>query len=54
MEQSQVYCELHRRLGEDRWLVELVRPPRTDLTLESIGITLSLAAIYESLDLLPD
>lgn len=53
VDQSRPFCELHRRLGPDRWLVDLIRPPKVEVALESIGVTLSLQTIYEGLDLLP-
>ncbi len=40
------YCELHRRLDEKRWLVDLVRQPEAKVSLESIGLDLPLSEIY--------
>lgn len=40
------YCEVHRRLDQDRWLTELVVDQNASLTLESIGLELPLADIY--------
>jgi len=40
------YCELHRRLDGDRWLVELIVDPEAGVRLESIGAELPLNQIY--------
>jgi Uma2 family endonuclease len=50
VDSTRVYCELHRRLDGDRWLVELLVDPEASITLESIGADLALADIYAKVD----
>jgi Uma2 family endonuclease len=51
--QDRLYVELHRRLGEDRWLTELLRGTDAVLRLESIGAELGLSRIYAGVPLPP-
>ncbi len=46
MDQHQVYCEVHRRLDDGRWLTDLLRQADARLRLESIGFDQPLSAIY--------
>jgi Uma2 family endonuclease len=41
-----VHAEVHRLVGEDRWLVHLLRTPDSRLILESVGIDLRLGELY--------
>jgi Uma2 family endonuclease len=43
------YCELHRRLDDDRWLTELLVDLNATVTLESIGAVLTLSDIYANI-----
>jgi Uma2 family endonuclease len=51
IDQQRVYCEVHRRLEDDRWLTELLRSPTARLRLPSIGFDQPLEAIYANLAL---
>ncbi|MCP4686020.1 MAG: Uma2 family endonuclease, partial [bacterium] len=46
VDQQQLYCEVHRRLPDGRWLTDLLRRPEARLRLESIGFDQPLSAIY--------
>lgn len=46
VDQQQVYCEVHRRLDDGRWLTDLLRRPEARLRLDSIGFDQPLSAIY--------
>ena len=46
IDQDQLHCEVHRRLDEERWLVDLVRGRDAVLRLESCGLEQPLAALY--------
>lgn len=46
VDQQQVYCEVHRRLDDGRWLTDLLRRADARLRLESIGFDQPLSAIY--------
>ena len=46
VDQLQLYCEVHRRLGDGRWLTDLLRQANARLRLESIGFDQPLSAIY--------
>jgi hypothetical protein len=46
VDQERPYCELHRRLGEDRWLVDLILDLEARIELESVGADLPVAWIY--------
>ncbi len=46
VDQQQLYCEVHRRLPDGRWLTDLLRHPEARLRLESIGFDEPLSAIY--------
>lgn len=46
IDQQQLYCEVHRRLDDGRWLTELLLQPEARLRLPSIGFDQPLAAIY--------
>lgn len=45
------YAEVHRRLEGDRWLTEIATGLEGKLRLASVGAELSLAALYEGLEL---
>ena len=45
------YAEVHRRLDDDRWLTEIVTGLEGKLRLASVGAELSLAALYDGLEL---
>ncbi|NJL29625.1 MAG: Uma2 family endonuclease [Thermoanaerobaculia bacterium] len=51
LDQQEPYCEVHRRLDDGRWLVDLLRWPDARLRLESIGFDQPLAAIYAGIGL---
>ena len=44
---------MHRRLDETRWLTMLHNRPTDVLTLESVGLSTSLAELYDGLDIPP-
>jgi len=46
VDQQQLYCEVHRRLPDGRWLTDLLRRPEARLRLESIDFDQPLSAIY--------
>lgn len=46
VDQERPYCELHRRLGDDRWLVDLILELEARIELESLGVELPVAWIY--------
>ncbi len=48
------YCELHRRLDAERWLVVVLQTLTQTLVLESIGASVPLAELYRKVDLEPD
>jgi Uma2 family endonuclease len=48
---GRLYAEVHRRLEDNRWLVDLVRRPEARLRLESIGLDVALADIYAGVPL---
>lgn len=51
---ERLYCEVHRRLEGDRWLVDLLRTAETPLVLESIGLSVPLRLIYAKIALVDD
>ncbi|NBC31753.1 MAG: hypothetical protein GVY13_03650 [Alphaproteobacteria bacterium] len=51
---ERLYCEVHRRLDGDRWLVELLRTAESVLVLESIGLSVPLGLIYANVALVDD
>ncbi len=46
LDQQEIYCEVHRRLDDGRWLTELLLQPDARLRLPSIGFDQPLALIY--------
>ncbi|WP_439814016.1 Uma2 family endonuclease [Zavarzinia sp. CC-PAN008] len=40
------HCEVHRRTGDGRWLVDLIRGRDQHLVLESIGLKVPLSELY--------
>lgn len=52
VEQSAAEAWLHSRQG-DRWLVETIRDLSAVVTLDSIGVAIPMAEIYEDVDLTP-
>ncbi len=46
VDQQQLYCEVHRRLPDGRWLTDLLRQEDARLRLESIGFDQPLSEIY--------
>lgn len=54
IDSDRMFVELHRRLDETRWLTELVQGPGDLLTLESVGLRISLAELYEDVALPPE
>ena len=46
VDQQQLYCEVHRRLPDGRWLTDLLLQEDARLRLESIGVDQPLSAIY--------
>lgn len=51
IDQQQLYCEVHRRLDDGRWLTDLLRHPEARLRLESIGFDQPLSALYAGIHL---
>lgn len=43
------HAELHRRVASDRWMVHLLRGKDAQLQLESVGLGLPLATLYEGI-----
>ena len=54
VQQTAAYCEVHRRLEDDRWLADIGRGPDARLRLESIGLDLPLGDLYANIALDPD
>jgi Uma2 family endonuclease len=54
LDSQRMYCEVHRRLDEGRWLVDLLREPEAVLHLESIGFAQPLAVLYANVALAAD
>ncbi len=52
VEQSAAEAWLHNRQG-DRWVVETIQELSASIALDSIGITLPMAEIYEDVELTP-
>jgi Uma2 family endonuclease len=46
IDQQQLYCEVHRRLDDGRWLTELLLQPEARLRLPSIGFDQPLSVMY--------
>jgi len=44
-----VHAEVHRRVGEDQWLVHLLRTREARLVLQSVGLDVALGELYEGL-----
>jgi Uma2 family endonuclease len=53
MDSEAIYAEVLRREG-DRWITELVRRRDARIYLSSIGAELSMAELYEGIELEPD
>lgn len=51
---ERLYCEVHRRLDGDRWLVDLLWTADNLLVLESIGLTVPLGLVYANVALADD
>ena len=45
-----VFAEVLRREG-DRWITEIVQGPAATLTLDSVPLNISMAALYEGIPL---
>jgi Uma2 family endonuclease len=45
------YCEVHRRGGSGRWVVDLMRRPDDQLRLETVGLDVPLSTIYANIPL---
>lgn len=43
------HAELHRRVASDRWMVHLLHSKDARLQLESVGLDLPLATLYEGI-----
>lgn len=48
---ERLYCEVHRRLDDTRWQVDLLTEPEHVLRLDSIGYAQPLALLYANVDL---
>ena len=46
IDQQQLYCEVHRRQDDGRWLTDLLRRSNARLELESIGFDEPLSVLY--------
>lgn len=51
IDSQRLYCEVHRRLDQQRWLTDLLRTPEARLRLDSVGLDLSLAQLYANVAL---
>ena len=51
---DRLYGEVHRRLGDDRWLVDLLRDEEDDLRIDSIGLSIPLGLVYANVALADD
>ncbi len=51
VDQQQLYCEVHCRLSDGRWLTDLLRQPDARLRLESIDFDQPLSALYVGVSL---
>ena len=51
IDSERMFCEVHRRLDEGRWLVDLLRQPDAVLRLDSIGFAQPLAVLYANVAL---
>jgi Uma2 family endonuclease len=54
IDSQRMYCEVHHRFDEGRWLVDLLRQPEAVLQLESIGFAQPLAILYANVPLAPE
>jgi Uma2 family endonuclease len=48
------YCEIHRRLDDERWLVDLLLDPVSTVKLNSVGCEVALGELYGGLPILRD
>jgi Uma2 family endonuclease len=46
-----VYCEVHRRSGDDRWITDLLRRPEDRLRLETVALDIALSEVYANVPL---
>ncbi len=44
---SRLYAEVHRRLDDERWLVEILRTAEAILRLDSVAMSVSLQEVYD-------
>jgi Uma2 family endonuclease len=54
VQQTAMYCEVHRRIESGRWLHDILRGPDARLALDSVGLDLPLADLYANIALEPD
>jgi Uma2 family endonuclease len=50
IDSTTMFAEVLRREG-DRWITEIIRGPQATLSLASIGLTATMADLYEGIDL---
>ncbi len=53
VDQDRMFCELHRRLEDGRWIVELGLQPKATVRLEAIDVDITLSEIYANVSLDP-
>jgi len=51
IDQARMYVERHRPLGLGRWEMTAFEAPEDVLSLTSVGVDVTLAAIYEQIEL---
>jgi Uma2 family endonuclease len=51
LEQEAIFCELHRRLDDQRWVTDLVQGSEQVLRLASVGLEIPLGQLYRDVPL---
>jgi Uma2 family endonuclease len=54
VQQTAMYCEVHRRTESSRWLHDILRGPEARLALDSVNLDLPLGDLYANIALEPE